>query len=295
MANFKLSQLQELRNITEDQAQESYVMVVANDDTGKLKNYRIKISELSKFAETGGFVQETITPEEVAQMINKAIKDHEIINAGGETIVIPEKIVEVDTIVKEVTLEVENLKDTTTEVVKETLNIKSTVDDIETTSTQAYNKANSAITKVEKIEDVVVENKSKVEEAVSKVETVESEVTEVKSTLNETASKVDTVESEVTEVKSTLDETTSKVETVESEVTEVKSTLDETASKVETVESEVTEVKTVIIETTTKVENNEIAINNITQEIEILKTIQPKIDAVTEEHVEEIFNECFCK
>ena len=35
MANVKLSQLQELKNITKDQAQESYVMVVAYDDTGK--------------------------------------------------------------------------------------------------------------------------------------------------------------------------------------------------------------------------------------------------------------------
>ena len=191
MANFKLSQLQELKNITEDQAQESYVMVVANDDTGKLKNYRIKISELSKFAETGGVVQETLTPDEIAQMITKAIKDHETIKTTEETIIIPEKIVEVDTTLKDVTSEVENLKDTTTEVVKETLNIKSTVDDIETASTQAYNKANSAITKVEKIEDVVVENKSKVEEAVSKVETVESEVTEVKTVIVETTTKVE--------------------------------------------------------------------------------------------------------
>jgi hypothetical protein len=93
MANFKLSQLQELRNITDEQAQASYIMVVANDETGKLKNYRIKISELSKFAENGGFVQESITPEEVAQMINLAIKEHETVVAGGETIVIPEKIV----------------------------------------------------------------------------------------------------------------------------------------------------------------------------------------------------------
>ena len=104
MANFKLSQLQELRNITDTQAQSSYIMVVANDETGKLKNYRIKISELSKFAENGGFVQESITPEEVAQMINLAIKEHETVVAGGETIVIPEKIVEVDSTLKSVTV-----------------------------------------------------------------------------------------------------------------------------------------------------------------------------------------------
>jgi chromosome segregation ATPase len=232
MANFKLSQLQELKNITEEQAQESYIMVVANDDTGKLKNFRIKISELSKFAETGGIIQETLTPDEIAQMISNAIKDHETIKTDEDVIVIPDKIIEVDTTLKDVTSEVESLKETTTEVVKETLEIKSTINTVETTSSQAINKANNAI---------------------------------------------------------------NKVESVESEVTEVKSVINETTSKVETVESEVNEVKTVINETTSKVDSNIIAINNITQEIEILKTSTPTLDCVTEEHADEFFAECFGK
>jgi uncharacterized phage infection (PIP) family protein YhgE len=133
---------------------------------------------------------------------------------------------------KDVTSEVESLKDTTTEVVKETLEIKSTINTVETTSSQAINKANTAI---------------------------------------------------------------NKVESVESEVNEVKSVINETTSKVETVESEVNEVKTVINETTSKVDSNIIAINNITQEIEILKTSTPTLDCVTKEHADEFFAECFGK
>ena len=211
MANFKLSQLQELKGITEEQAQESYIMVVANDDTGRLKNFRVKISELSKFAETGGVIQETLTPDEIAKMISKAIKDHETIKTDEDVIIIPDKIIEVDTTLKDVTSEVESLKGTTTEVIKETLEIKSTINDIETTTSQAVNKATIAI------------------------------------------------------------------------------------NKVESVESEVNEVKSVIDETTSKVDSNIIAINNINQEIEILKSSTPTLDCVTEEHVDEIFAECFGK
>lgn len=204
MSNFKLSQLQELRNITDTQAQSSYIMVVANDETGKLKNYRIKISELSKFAENDGFVQETITPDEVARMINLAIKEHETIVAEGETIVIPEKILEVDSAIKSVTTTIDDIKDTTSAVVQETVNIQNTVKDIESTSSEAITKASEAVTKVEDVEQTI---------------------------------------------------------------------------------------QTVVVEKLPQVEET---IVNITQEIEILKTTQPTIDAVTDEHVDEIFNECFC-
>lgn len=220
MSNFKLSQLQELRNITDTQAQSSYIMVVANDETGKLKNYRIKISELSKFAENSGFVQETLTPDEVAQMINLAIKQHETVVSEGETIVIPEKIVEVDSTLKEVTETVVDIKDTTDAVVEETLNIKTTVQNIESTSTEAITKASTAVTKVEAVEETI--------------QTV--------------------VEEKLPQVEQTI--------------------------------------QTVVVEKLPQVEQN---IVNITQEIEILKTTQPTIDAVTDEHVDEIFNECFGK
>lgn len=219
MSNFKLSQLQELRNITDTQAQSSYIMVVANDETGKLKNYRIKISELSKFAENSGFVQETLTPDEVAQMINLAIKEHETVVAEGETIVIPEKIVEVDSAIKSVTTTIDDIKDTTSAVVQETVKIQNTVKDIESTSSEAITKASEAVTKVEDVEQTI---QTVVEEKLPEVEQA---------------------------------------------------------------------IQTVVVEKLPQVEET---IVNITQEIEILKTIQPTIDAVTGDHADEIFNECFC-
>ena len=191
MANFKLSQLQELRNITDEQAQSSYIMVVANDETGKPKNFRIKISELSKFAETDNSTEEILTAEEIAQMINNAIQQHETVVSGGETIIIPEKIIEVDSTLKEVT-----------------------------------------------------------------------------ETFDETNKTIQTV------VEETLPQVEQKIQTV----------VEETLPQVEQ------KIQTVVEETLPQVEQN---IVNITNEIEILKTTQPNIDAVTHEHVDEIFYECF--
>ena len=191
MANFKLSQLQELRNITDDQAQSSYIMVVANDETGKLKNFRIKISELSKFAENDNSTEEILTADEIAQMINNAIQQHETVVSGGETIIIPEKIIEVDSTLKEVT--------------------------------ETFDETNKTIQTV------------------------------VEETLPQVEQKIQTV------VEETLPQVEQKIQTV--------------------VEEALPQVDQKII--------------NITNEIEILKTTQPKIDAVTDEHVDEIFYECF--
>ncbi len=206
MANFKLSQLQELRNITDEQAQSSYIMVVANDETGKPKNFRIKISELSKFAETDNSTEEILTAEEIAQMINNAIQQHETVVSGGETIIIPEKIIEVDSTLKEVT--------------------------------ETFDETNKTIQTV------------------------------VEETLPQVEQKIQTV------VEETLPQVEQKIQTV----------VEETLPQVEQ------KIQTVVEETLPQVEQN---IVNITNEIEILKTTQPNIDAVTHEHVDEIFYECF--
>lgn len=149
MANVKLSQLQELKNITKDQAQESYVMVVAYDDTGKLKNYRTKVSELSKYVETDGVIQGTLTADEITRMINNAIKDHETINTPEETIIIPEKLIEVDTTLKDVTSKVGTVESTVTDV-KTTLDETTTkVDTIDSTVTDVKITLDETTTKVE--------------------------------------------------------------------------------------------------------------------------------------------------
>lgn len=251
MANFKLSQLQELNNITEEQANGSYIMVVANDETGKLKNFRIKLSELSKFVETGGVVQESITPDEVAQMISTAIRQHEKIEIDGSTITIPEKIEEVHTTLTDVTGTITDIKDTTDAVVQETLEIKSTVNSIETISNQAITKATNAVNTVKTIQ-------TDVEQAVTKVDEAHEMISNIQEGIEEAVSKVDTIESTVTE----------------------------TSNKVEEVHAVVTDVQTLA-------NTNNATIIQITEEIEILKNTTPTIDSVTEEHADEIFNECF--
>ena len=184
MANVKLSQLQELKNITKDQAQESYVMVVAYDDTGKLKNYRTKVSELSKYVETDGVIQGTLTADEITRMINNAIKDHETINTPEETIIIPEKLIEVDTTLKDVTSKVGTVESTVTDV-------KTTLD--ETT------------TKVDTIDSTVTDVKTTLDETTTKVDTIDSTVTDVKITLDETTTKVENNKTAITNINKEIE------------------------------------------------------------------------------------------
>ena len=77
------------------------------------------------------------------------------------------------------------------------------------------------------------------------------------------------------------------VEEVKETVQTIQSVVEE---KLPQVEETVQTIQTVVEETLPQVDQK---IINITNEIEILKTTQPKIDAVTDEHVDEIFNECF--
>lgn len=215
MASFKLSQLEELTNITEEQSNVSYIMIVANDELGRPRNYRIRLSELHKFVQDNGLEEKILTPEEIAVMINAAIKKHETIYTGGSVVTIPEKVIEVDTTLKSVTTVLHDIKNTTTDVVKETETLKETIEEIETATAEE-----------------IVKTKQNVEEVKSTVLTV--------------------VEEKLPQVEE--------------------------------------KIQTVVVEKLPQVEEN---IVNITQEIEILKVSQPNMDSVTEEHVDEIFNECF--
>ena len=58
MANVKVSQL---RNINIEDPDSAYIMCIAADKTGKLQNYRISISQISKFVEGGSGGSGTIT------------------------------------------------------------------------------------------------------------------------------------------------------------------------------------------------------------------------------------------